>query len=647
MLLQYKCRCGYQWPAESGPGAADVHCPKCGSAATSMLEATIDASDITASVSPEASYADSAAPTLTAGEPHAGVERTLEIPGYAILGELGRGGMGVVYRSRETALNRPVALKVLLAGSHAGARDLARFRAEAEAAAAIQHGNVVQVYAVGQHDGLPFMAQELVPGGSLAARLATGPMSANEAARVVLGIARGVAAAHERGVVHRDLKPANVLFAPTGDPKVADFGLAKLGDSGLTASGAIMGTPAYMSPEQARGDTKAAGPPADIWALGAILYECLAGSPPFKGQSAPDTLRLVCEAEPESIGQSARSVPKDLETIALKCLEKEPNRRYISAGAMADDLAHYLAGEPVSARPRGPVARLARWTARHKGPVYVVAGALLAVAITYAVYPPSTPEAKPAPVADSQPLDDPDEPSGPEKVGAVGRVQVAADRMNSSNNLKQLAIAAHNMSATYGRLPTQAIYDVKTGKALLSWRVAYLPFIEQDALYKRFNLNEPWDSPHNLPMVEEMPKIFRVPTSKAPKGHTHYQVFTGPGTLFDPVFHRPFGPPLGKLGISFGEITDGTATTMLIAEGAKAVPWTKPEDLEVSPDRPLPALGGLFEGGYLVAMVNGQVLFVRDTVTEETLRAVLSPRGNEIVPADWSDGPQSKSAGKK
>jgi serine/threonine protein kinase len=456
-----------------------------------------------------------------------------------------------------------------------------------------------------------------------------------------------VQAAHDRGVVHRDLKPANVLFGPTGEPKVADFGLAKLGDSGLTASGAIMGTPAYMSPEQARGDAKAAGPPADIWALGAILYECLAGQPPFKGQSAPDTLRLVCEAEPESIRRTGRSIPRDLETIAIKCLEKEPSRRYASAGALADDLARYLAGEPVSARPRGRMARLARWTERHNGPVYVAAGALLAAAIVYAVYPPSTPEAKQVPVKELQPLDDPDEPSDPAKIGAVGRVQAAADRMKSSNNLKQLALGAHNFHSSYDGLPTPAINDSKTGKALLSWRVACLPFLDQVPLYLRFKLNEPWDSPHNLTLLDEMPEVFQVPNSKAPKGHTHYQVFTGPGTLFDPIFHRPDGPPLGKLGISFGEITDGTAYTLMIAEGAKAVPWTKPEDLEVSPDRPLPALGGLFEGGYNVAMADCRVIFVRDTVTEKTLRAVLSARGGEPVPKDWSDGPQSASSGKK
>ena len=230
---------------------------------------------------------------------------TATIPGYTILAELGRGGMGVVYKAHEASLNRTVALKVLLSGAHGGATAVARFRTEAEAAAAVQHPNVVQVFAVGQHNGLPFMAQELVPGDLWLTGLAKAYSNRREAARVVEAIARGVEAAHTQSVLHRDLKPANVLFGPLNEPKVADFGLAKIGDTGMTASGAIMGTPAYMSPEQARGDTKAAGPTTDVWALGAILYECLAGHPPFRGRSVPETLRLVCESDPEAAAASS------------------------------------------------------------------------------------------------------------------------------------------------------------------------------------------------------------------------------------------------------------------------------------------------------------------------------------------------------
>src|SRR5262245_5936251 len=341
------------------PTSGDGRCANCGRTVALATPTVADRA-----LAPAATTADTLtqpparpdAPTLTyAGAPPKprGVPgRVATIPGYQIESELGRGGMGVVYLARELSLNRLVALKVLLAGTHAGSRDLARFNAEAEAAAAVRHSNVVEVYAVGQHAGLPYIALELVAGGSLDDRLTSGPLAPAEAARVVLGIARGVQAAHDRGVVHRDLKPSNVLFGPDDRPKVADFGLAKLGDTGITTTGAVMGTPAYMAPEQARGDTKAAGPPVDVWALGAILYECLTGRPPFLGESAPETLRLVCEADPSPLRRGKVRVPKDLETIAGKCLEKDPTRRYASAGAVADDLARYLAGESVVARPR-------------------------------------------------------------------------------------------------------------------------------------------------------------------------------------------------------------------------------------------------------------------------------------------------------
>jgi hypothetical protein len=395
-----------------GPATADGRCAHCGqvaagSAPTLLIPSSAPAGD-TVTVSPAG---PSDGPTLThtggAGGPSVVPKRVASIPGYEIEAELGRGGMGVVYRARELNLKRPVALKVLLAGSHAGSRDLARFQAEATAAAAVRHPNVVQVYAVGQHGGLPFIALELLTGGSLDARLSAGPMAPADAARVVHGIARGVQAAHDQGVVHRDLKPANVLFGPDGDPKVADFGLAKLGDTGLTASHAVMGTPAYMAPEQARGDTRGAGPAADIWALGAILYECLAGRPPFRGQSAPETLRLVCETEPAPLRRADTRVPKDLETVALKCLEKDPARRYSSAGAVADDLARYLAGESVTARPRGRVVRVARWVGRYRGPVYGAVGAVLAAVVSLVVLSmipgPSPPG--PSPKAPTPPLD--------------------------------------------------------------------------------------------------------------------------------------------------------------------------------------------------------------------------------------------------
>jgi WD40 repeat protein len=312
--------------------------------------------------------------------------------GYALLGELGRGGMGVVYRARQLSLGRVVALKKIRAGALADADERDRFRREAEAAARLRHANVVQVYEVGEHDGLPYLALEYCPGGSLADALGGTPLAADAAARLTETLALAIEAAHRERVVHRDLKPANILLAsgatqpgrdgdvavvapPAGPdreawflsvvPKVADFGLAKrLDESGATQSGAILGTPGYVAPEQASGNSKAVGPAADVYALGAILYEMLTGRPPFQAATPMETLLQVLEKEPVAPRQLQPKVPRDLETICLKCLEKDPRKRYAGAAALADDLRRFREGLPVAARPVGAAARLARWARR-------------------------------------------------------------------------------------------------------------------------------------------------------------------------------------------------------------------------------------------------------------------------------------------
>jgi tetratricopeptide (TPR) repeat protein/tRNA A-37 threonylcarbamoyl transferase component Bud32 len=291
-------------------------------------------------------------------------------PGYEILGELGRGGMGVVYKARQRTLNRTVALKMILAGSHAGAEATARFLQEAETIARLKHPNVVQVYDFGSHEGKPYFSLEYLEGGSLAHKLRGEPQPPVQAAQTVQTLARAVQAAHEQGVVHRDLKPANVLLATDGTPKITDFGLAKQGDSGMTATGEVLGTPSYMAPEQAEGKARAVGPAADIYALGAILYELLTGRPPFRGASAWDTLQLVVGTDPVPPSQLQPKVPRDLETVCLKCLRKEPAGRYDSASALAEDLRRFLGGEPVVARPVARSERLWRWCRRNP----VVAG---------------------------------------------------------------------------------------------------------------------------------------------------------------------------------------------------------------------------------------------------------------------------------
>jgi eukaryotic-like serine/threonine-protein kinase len=332
------------------------------------------------------------------------------VPGYEILEELGRGGMGVVYRARQVKANRLVALKLLLAGSHAGEQDLARFRAEAEAVARLQHPHIVQVFEVGDHRGLPYFSLELCEGGSLERRLGGTPLPSAAAARMVLALAEAMEAAHARNVIHRDLKPANVLLTPAsgrGDaaavelpapshpghsvapraedgvrwvPKVTDFGLAKRldDDTGQTRTGAVLGTPSYMAPEQAAGK-KDVGPATDVWALGAILYECLTGRPPFLSAVPLETLMQVMNNDPVPVRQLQPCVPRDLDTVALTCLRKDQRRRYPGAGALADDLRRFLAGEPVRARPVGRVERAVRWVRRRPAVAALLAVVALAV----------------------------------------------------------------------------------------------------------------------------------------------------------------------------------------------------------------------------------------------------------------------------
>jgi formylglycine-generating enzyme required for sulfatase activity len=288
--------------------------------------------------------------------------------------------MGVVYQARHLKLNRPVALKMILAGSHAGAADLARFQTEAEAIARLQHPNIVQVYEVGEHEGKPYFSLEFCGGGSLEKTLAGTPLPPKEAASLVETMARAMQAAHEQHVIHRDLKPANVLLAEDGTPKITDFGLAKkLDEAGQTASGAVMGTPSYMAPEQAGGKSNEIGPLADVYALGALLYECLTGRPPFKAATALDTMLQVVSDEPVPPTQLQPKTPRDLETICLKCLHKEARKRYGSAAELADDLRRFLNGEPIRARPVGRAERAAKWVKRN--PVVAALAALVVLSV--------------------------------------------------------------------------------------------------------------------------------------------------------------------------------------------------------------------------------------------------------------------------
>jgi serine/threonine protein kinase len=282
---------------------------------------------------------------------------------YELLGEIARGGMGVVYRARQKGLNRLVALKMILAGPLATADDLSRFRTEAEAAARLRHPNIVAVHEVGVVDGQAFFSMQFIEGRTLAQRLTEGSVPGRTAAGYVRQIARAVHYAHGQGILHRDLKPSNILIDDDDQPHVTDFGLAKrldAGDSALTRTGAVLGTPSYMAPEQAAGKVKELGPGCDVYGLGAVLYELLTGRPPFRSDTPFDTVRHVLETEPVPLRLLNPKVDRDLETICLKCLEKDPRRRYADADALAVDLQRYLDGEPIQARSYNLLARVTR-----------------------------------------------------------------------------------------------------------------------------------------------------------------------------------------------------------------------------------------------------------------------------------------------
>jgi serine/threonine-protein kinase len=333
-----------------------------------------------------------------------------QIPGYEVERELGRGGMGIVYRAWHQRLNRAVALKMLLAGPTARPEELKRFLREAQAVAGLRHPNIVQVHDVGEVDGRPYFTMELIEGGNLDQRIRGNPQPPGEAAALLATLAQATQAAHQSGIVHRDLKPSNILLSDEGrvtsdersitpspldtrhlslvTPKITDFGLARRldGEGGLTLSGAPMGTPSYMAPEQAAGDSKAIGPTTDVYSLGAILYELLTGRPPFRADSAAATLQQVMADDPVPPARLNPRVPRDLDTICLKCLRKEPHRRYASAAALADDLRRFERGEPIAARPTGAVERGVRWVRRRPAlAAAVAAGLLLAVGLTVTV----------------------------------------------------------------------------------------------------------------------------------------------------------------------------------------------------------------------------------------------------------------------
>lgn len=307
---------------------------------------------------------------------HAGTPGAASSPieGYEILGVLGRGGMGIVYKARQTKLDRVVALKMVLSGAHASRTDRERFLSEARAVAQLKHPNILQIHDVGERNEQPYFSLEFLEGGTLQDKMEKYALPPREAAQLIETLARGLHYAHQKGILHRDIKPANVLLSADGVPKISDFGLAKRLDreESLNPSDIVVGTPMYMSPEQAVGKADI-GPPADIYSLGATLYELIVGRPPFRGSTVLDTLRMVQNVEPVPPRQLQPSVPSDLQTICLKCLHKEPGQRYATAEAFANDLRNYLEGKPIAARPVPVWEKTWKWSRRNPAAALLIA----------------------------------------------------------------------------------------------------------------------------------------------------------------------------------------------------------------------------------------------------------------------------------
>jgi tRNA A-37 threonylcarbamoyl transferase component Bud32 len=355
-------QCGKPLPSDGPQG----QCPEC------LLKAAL----------PGQSVID----TATTIAPEAGV-RLKYFGDYELLEEIARGGMGIVWKARQTSLHRDVALKMIRAGALASPDEVQRFLREAEAAANLQHPNIVAIHEVGEHAGQHYFSMDFVAGRDLGSVVKNGPLSPQVAARYVKIIAEAIHFAHQRGTLHRDLKPQNVLIDAADQPRITDFGLAKImkDDSRLTQSGVVMGSPSYMPPEQAAGRHGDIGPASDVYSLGAMLYELLTGRPPFRGATALATLCDVLEAEPAAPRTLKPDIPPDLQTICLKCLEKSPSARYPTARVFAEELDRFLKGEPIQARPASAVRKTVSWARRHPGALAAL-GALVMVALACGVF---------------------------------------------------------------------------------------------------------------------------------------------------------------------------------------------------------------------------------------------------------------------
>jgi hypothetical protein len=593
---------------------------------------------------------------------------------YRILKKLGQGGMGAVYLAHDTQLDRPVALKVPHFGPDAGPQVLERFYREARAAATIHHPNLCAVYDVGESQGIHYLTMAYIEGKPLSDYIQTGRMlPQRQVAAVVRKLALALHEAHSRGIIHRDLKPANIMINQRHEPVIMDFGLARRSnkdDARLTRSGALVGTPAYMSPEQMSGETETLGPSCDIYSLGVILYEMLTGQLPFQGSAALIVAQVLTQ-EPPPPSTHRPDVDPQMQAICLKAMAKHVAQRYASMEALATALGSYLrsAGQ-ASAHAQNPSAKrlgAGGGSGRDRAggvPVEALAAEESLVLLTPS--PEPLPKALPAePIPTVLPAADGSRlwlwlagAGGMVLLGILGVVaavvlillspakkRVADEELDngmiapvaSQNNLRQLALAMHAYHSVYQRFPPAVYYDDPRGKIsvpgdkpLLSWRVAILPYLDEQALYNQFHLHEPWDSPHNKALLAQMPRVY-VPASAGPGEPyaTYYQVFTGPAAPF------PQSPFEGRASPALIDFTDGTAKTFLIVEAGQAVPWTKPEDIPYALERPLPKLGGMYRDGFYAAAADGTIHYIPRETPENTIRALITHCGGEEV--EWPE----------
>jgi type II secretory pathway pseudopilin PulG len=581
-----------------------------------------------------------------------------EVAGYDLLGVLGHGGMGVVYKARQRGLNRTVALKMIRSGADAGENELARFRVEAEAVARLQHPNIVQVYEVGEADGQPFLSLEFVGGGNLAQRLAGTPQPPGEAARAVQLLAGAVQYAHERGVVHRDLKPANVLLTAAGEVKIGDFGMAKLVEGGSvhTQSGAILGTPSYMAPEQAEGHVHSIGPWTDTYALGAILYEMLTGRPPFKAPSTWETLVQVCTRGPVAPTRLQPNVPRELESICLQCLQKDPEQRYLTAAALAEDLRRFLAAEPIQARPASAPERF-------RGPPRKLIEMLVVIAILAVLIGLLLP--------------------------AVQKARAAAARTQCQDNLKQIGLAFHHINEAHGRMPPFiGFYPTPQSNAAGNALFHALPFLGQDNLYQQASHGGRYGPWHHQVYSRPL-QVFLCPSDPSAPSNGVVKDRTGDdwgassyaanALVFCRVSSAADNPPWAfldpqnypQLGASF---PDGTSNTILFAEkyavctnnafpeggslwaywitGPAVLPYypgfairwgagsvgpaskfqVRPQPFEGDCD---PTLASTSHQVMQVALADGSVRVLSPGISGATWWAACTPSGGEVLGPDW------------